>query len=494
MSQPGNDNMKLRTARTLKWNVIDRVSQQVLYAVTGIVLARMLSVDDFGLVGVVLIFQAFASLLVDSGFSYALIQRKNPTRLDYSTVLWFNIGVAVLLYVVLWFAAPLIASWFQNDLRIIPLARVMFLSFILNATAIVQANRFVKDMNVRPVAVSNSLGLLVGTVVGITLAVTGWGAWAIVWQTLANNFIKSACLWAWSRWLPLMAFSWRALRSFMAVGMNMMLTSFLNTVFLQIYSFLIGHRVGNVSLGYYTQSNKWSTMGIASLSQALTSTSLPVLSAAQDDAGRYQRCVQRFDRMTAYLVFPAMIGLCVVATPLFHALFGEKWDPSILLFQILCVRGIFTVFISLYNNFMLSLGHSRPIVWLEVVRDSAMVIALVVTFPFMAIALPDNPVYGLSIMLWGQLAASALAWTVTVFCVARYAPVTLWSLISDLLPYLVLSIAMAVPAYILTIVISNPFAALVAAVIAGALIYFLLNRLFHSRIQQDALAYFRGRL
>ena len=161
------NNLKNKTAKTLKWTLIDRVLQQLLYAVTGIVLARMLSQTDFGLVGAVLVFQAFASLLIDSGFSFALIQRKEPTQTDYSTVLWFNLGAAAVLYTILWFAAPLIALCFQNDLRLIPLSRVMFLSIILNASAIVQTNRLMKQMNVRPVTVSNAAGLAAGAIAGI---------------------------------------------------------------------------------------------------------------------------------------------------------------------------------------------------------------------------------------------------------------------------------------------------------------------------------------
>ena len=143
------EELKTLTARSVKWNIIDKVSQQILYAVTGIVLARLLSQEDFGLIGAVLVFQAFASLFVDSGFSYALIQRKAPTRLDYSTVLWFNLAMATGIYVVLYFAAPLIADCFQGDRRIIPISRVLFLSFILNASAIVQTNRLMKQMNVQ---------------------------------------------------------------------------------------------------------------------------------------------------------------------------------------------------------------------------------------------------------------------------------------------------------------------------------------------------------
>ena len=182
--------------------MIDRVATQILYAVTGVVLARVLSEEDFGLIGALLVFQAFASLLVDSGFAYALIQRKRPTKLDHSTVLWFNLGAATLLYLILFVCAPLIADCFQGDQRLIPLSRVMFLSLILNASAIVQTNRLMKAMDVRMVAVSNSLGLILGGVVGIVLAITGYGAWAIVWQTIVLAAGKSLVLWTSTRWRP----------------------------------------------------------------------------------------------------------------------------------------------------------------------------------------------------------------------------------------------------------------------------------------------------
>lgn len=493
-TQSPRESLKRRTARALKWNVVDRVASQVLYAITGIVLARELSQEEFGLVGAVLIFQAFASLLVDSGFSYALIQRKNPSRLDYSTVLWFNMGMAVTIYLLLWLAAPLIAACFGNDLRLIPLSRVMFLTFILNASSIVQANRFVKEMNVRPVAVSNALGLTAGSVVGIWMAVVGWGACAIVWQTIVTAAVKSVALWIWSRWLPVFKFSWSSLRSFMNVGAGMLATSFLNTLFLNIYSFFVGNRAGLVSLGYYTQSNKWSTMGISSLSQVLTSTSLPVLSEAQDDAPRFARCVRKFNRLTAYLLFPAMLGLVAVATPLFHALFGTKWDPSIILFQILLIRGIFTVLCSLYNNYLLSLGKTKIIVWMEVLRDGGALLALAMTFPWLTDATPENPVLGLTIMLWGQLAASVLAFMVTLWCVARSTPVSTWHYLTDLIPYLALATIACLPASILSVSVQNAWVALVGGILAGVVIYMGANAFLGAKVQKDAFAYIRGKL
>ena len=221
----GGVNLKGAVARTLKWNVIDKVASQLLYAVTGVVLANILSDEEFGLVGAILVFQAFAQLFVDSGFASALLQRKSPTRLDYSTVLWFNLSVAAGLYVILFFAAPLIASIFQNDVRIIPMSRVMFTAFIVNAAAIVQTNLLMKRMDVRMLAVSNSAGLLAGSVAGISLAVGGFGAWAIVWQTVTLAVVRTVLLWVTSTWRPLWQFSWRVLRSFFAVGSGVLARS-----------------------------------------------------------------------------------------------------------------------------------------------------------------------------------------------------------------------------------------------------------------------------
>lgn len=485
--------LKTKTAHTLKWTIIDRVLQQLLYAATGIVLARMLSQTDFGLVGAVLVFQAFASLLVDSGFSFALIQRKEPTQTDYSSVLWFNIGIASALYIILWFAAPLIAMCFQNDARLIPLSRVMFISVILNASAIVQTNRMMKQMDVRPITLSNATGLAAGAVAGIWLAVAGYGAWAIVWQTLVTAAVKSGILWTCCKWRPSAVFSWQALRSFFAVGARMMLTSFLNTLFLNLYSLFIGAFVGLRSLGFYTQSDKWSKMGIMSISQTLTSSFLPPLSAVQDDPVRFRRMTSRMNRFTAYILFPATLGLAAMATPLFHLLFGTKWDPSIILFQLLLIRGIFTVLNALYNNYLLALGHARCIMWLEVLRDAVAVIALAVTFPYMGMTMPHNPVYGLTVLLWGQLAASAITYVATLVAVCRLLQVKPWHYLLDLAPYAALS-ATIVPLMLwIASAISSPLLILLAQSAAALVLYAGINHLLGSRIQKDIVAFARGK-
>ena len=485
--------LKSRTARTLKWNVIDRLSSQVLYAVTGVVLANLLSPDDFGLVGAVMIFQAFASLFVDSGFSYALIQRKQPTETDYSTVLWFNLGISVALYVVLYLCAPLIADIFQHDERLVPLSRVLFLSFILNASAIVQTNRLMKRMDVRMVAISNTLGLVAAAMVGIWMALAGYGAWAIVWQTLTLAAVKSAVLWLTQHWLPQFTFSWSALRSYFGIGSRMMFTSFLNTRFTNIYGFFIGHRAGMAQLGYYHQSDKWSKMGIMSISQVLTSSFLPVLSSVQDDDGRFLRACSKMNRFTAYLLFPALIGLMLVATPLFHTLFGDKWDASIPLFRLLLLRGIFTVITGLYNNFLLAKAHARTIMWMEVLRDVVALLALLATLPWITVEHPRHPVWGLELLLWGQVMAAAIAWAVTLVYTVRLVGTDIWSFIRDLFPYLGLTLVGVAFAALAPVFSDRAIVVLAVQLIIGGAVYIGGNKMAGSRIQSDVFDYFLHR-
>lgn len=484
------DNLKRRTARSMKWNVIDRFGSQILYAVTGVVLARLLSQHDFGLVGAVLVFQAFASLLIDSGLSSALIQRKAPSRLDYSSVLWFNIIASITLYALLFVAAPAISGWFHGGDQLTALARVMFLSLPLNAAAIVQTNLYTKQLNVRPVAIANAIGLCAGAIIGIWLAFAGYGAWAIVWQTITVAAVKTLMLWIMSKWRPLYRLSWKALWSFAGVGAGMMLTSLLNTIFQNIYAFLIGNRVGLVSLGYYSQADKWSKMMTASLSQVLTSTFVPVLSGVQDQAERFARLASKMDRVTAYILFPVMVGLAVCATPIFHILFGAKWDASIILFQLLLARGIFTVLTGLYSNYLLALGRARTIFYLEVLRDTVALVAIAITFPYMALSTSDNIVLGVEILLWGQLAAAIVAWAASLFAVSRATAVPIRRYLADIAPYA--AMAVVIGAGMLAIgnaLAFSPWLALPTQVVFGAALYLGANRCLGSTVQNEALAY-----
>ena len=474
--------LKLKTARTLKWNTIDKFSSQVLYAVTGIVLANVVSKAEFGLVGAILVFQAFASLFVDSGFSTALIQRKNPTETDYSTVFWFNLGMSVMLYAVLWLCAPWIDSIFHAEGQLIPLARVMFVTFIINATAIVQMNRLMKQMTVKMIAVSNVIGLVVRGIVGIWLALAGWGAWGIVWQSIVLATVKSAVLWLTSSWVPRMEFSIESLRSIFSVGAGVMASSFLNTIFMNIYSFIIGAHYNLVQLGNYSQADKWSKMGVMSLSQVFTASFLPILSAKQDEKREFARMLTKINRFTCYVTFFVMGLLLVSSTQIFHVFFDTKWDSAILMFQLLVVRGIFTVITSQYNNYIISCGASRKYVYSEIVKDVSTVIAIVVTIPL-----------GVTWLVAGQVFAGIVYYFYALYLVGKVTEFSRWTLVKDSLPYVALSVVALAPSVMLSWVISNAWILLATQLVVSGGLYLLLNWLMKSKIQADALGYVFGR-
>lgn len=458
--------LKQRTARTLKWNTIDRISQQIGLAVIGVVLANLLSREDYGLTGVIAMFQAFAIVFVDSGFGAALLQKKVATERDYSTVFWFNAAVAAAIYVLLWFLAPLIAWIFRSD-ELILLSRVMFISFIFSALGIVQTNRLMKQMDVRQIAISNVAGLAVSGTLGIVFAVKGYGVWALVWQTVSLAFVKTAWLWVAVRWRPLLVFSRESMRSIWRVGAGVFSSSLLNTFFLNLYTFVIG-RWSLGMLGVYTQADKWSKMGTASLSQIITATFVPVLAKFQDDVSEFIRYMRRIDRFAALVVLPLMCGLAMVATPLFHTLFGTKWDAAIPLFQILSLRGVFIIYISVYNNFLLAAGEAKALVVVETVKDVTMLVALVITIFIGSV----------EALVWGQFVSAAVTWIYVLWVTSRKTSCPVRLLLSDIVPALLLTAialaagwAVSLPLASAPLVLTVRIAGAVAAYIIAAFLF-----------------------
>lgn len=475
--------MKLRTARTLKWNTIDRVLTQVLYAVVGIVLANVLSEEDFGLVGVLLVFQAFAIILVDSGFGMGLLQKKNPTQTDYSTVFWLNFAVSAGIYGILWFCAPLIADLF-HDTRLIGLSRIMFLTFVLNGLAIVQTNRLMKRMDVRMIAISDVIALTLSGALGVWLALRDAGAWALVWQSVALAGIKTSVLWATGKWIPAPVISMKSIREILPVGVSTLLSQLLNTLCLNIYPFIIGAFYASLSaVGIYTQADKWSKMGSASISQILTSTFIPMLSRFQDEKATHYRYVRRINRLTAMILFPAMLGLALVGAPLFHTFFQHKWDAAIVLFQILTIRGIFVVLISLYNNYLVSLARSKAMVAVETIKDVLIFVAIFSTVFFDSV----------EILVWGQFGASLLTYILVLALTVKSAGFRTRDMLADLLPFAAMSAAACAAAWLAGAAVSAAWLKLLIEIATGAAAYIIILHLARVPELPEALGYLLGR-
>lgn len=467
IEDPGGDvSLKSKTAGTLKWNTIDRVSSQILYAVVGVVLANILSKEDYGVVGILLVFQAFATVFVDSGFGAALLQRKDPDAKDYSTVFWFNAVVSLLIYILLFILAPFLGEWFHNS-ALPAMARVMFLTFIINGLGIVQTNRLMKRMDVKMIAISNTVGLVVSGVVGVWLAMTGYGAWALVWQSVTLATVKTGWLWITGGWLPAEGFHISSLKKIWKIGLGVFTSSFLNTLCLNIYSFVIGAFYSLGALGVYTQADKWSKMGSASMSQVLTATFVPLLARFQDSGEKFTAYVKRVNSFTAFVMFPFMIGLTVAGEPIFHLLFGNKWDEAIPLFQLLTVRGIFVVLVSLYGNYLLALGYAKTLFTVEVVKDVMIFVAILSTVFFESVEL----------LVWGQLGASVVTYFIVLWLTGRHIGYSVRRMLSDLVPYLFAALIMGAIALALSGLTTYPILQLLLEAAVGLGAYWILIRM-----------------
>ena len=303
--------------------------------------------------------------------------------------------------------------------------------------------------------------------------------------------MKSLVLWLTSRWRPLWRFSWASLRSFFKVGSGMMASSFLNVLFQNIYSFFIGNRAGLAPLGYYTQADKWSKMGITSISQVLTSSFLPALAEVQDDPGRFTRVSRKMNRFTAYILMPSMGFLAAMAPAIFHCLFSTKWDASILLFQLLLLRGVFTVLTSLYNNYLVAQALTRAVVAMETLRDGVALLFLLATLPFIALSTPADPVYGIRLLLYGQVAASAITWAVMTVKVARVTGRPLGEFLADNLPYLAETLLIGAVMLLEATLPLGCWALLGLQALTAAGLYLAANHLLHSNIQREILTHLR---
>jgi O-antigen/teichoic acid export membrane protein len=272
-----------------------------------------------------------------------------------------------------------------------------------------------------------------------------------------------------------------SLKKMWRVGLSVFSTSSLNTFFLYIYSFVIGAFYNLTSLGVYTQADKWSKMGSASISQVLTASFVPVLSRVQDDGPNFRRYMTRVNRFTGFILFPVMIGIAAIGGPLFHLLFGTKWDDAVPLFQILTIRGIFVVLISLYNNYLLALGYGKRMVSVEVVKDVMIFVAILATVWM----------HSVEMLVWGQLAASLITWAVVIGITCRATGYRTVDMLRDLAPFALIAILMGVAALFMLPVTASPILQLILMVCVGIIVYVALARLFRLPELTEAIAYFR---
>ena len=356
------EDLRSKTAKGLVWGLLNNGTMQVLNLLFGIVLGRLLSPEEYGVVGVLAIFTALAGDLQSAGFSQALVNIKEPKDNDYNAVFWFNVLTSIMLYAVLFLCAPLIAQFF-HDPRLVGVSRLVFLSFFISSLGIAHSAYLWKNLMVKENTIAGFVSLVCSGAVGVTLAVCGYSYWSLAWQQIVYISVLNIMRLRYSRWRPSLTLDFAPIRQMFPFAVKLLVTKLLTTLSQNILTVIIGERFSKSAVGNFTQANKWNTMGHNTISGAVQQVAQPVLASVSDDYDRERRVFSKMLRFTSFISFPALLGLALVGHELILATVGEKWLDSVQLLQILCIGGAFMPIYNVYQNLMLSRGRSDIYMW-----------------------------------------------------------------------------------------------------------------------------------
>ena len=331
-----SDSVKHRAIKGVMWSAVERFSVQGIQFVLSIVIARLVLPSEYGLIAMLGIFLAIAQTFVDSGFSNALIQKKDRTEVDYSTVFYFNILIALVVYGVLFISAPYIASFYREP-ELTVVTRWVGLNLLLNGLSIVQRAKLTVCVDFKTQAKASLIAVLMSGLVAVCLAYRDYGVWALVLQSLLSSFLNTLLLWIFSRWLPLWCFSWKSFRSLFSFGSKLLLSGLLHTIYINLYSLVIGRRYSAMDVGFYNRANQFSGFPSTNLVGIITRVIYSVQCELQDDTERLNRSFMCYLRVSCYIIFPLMTLLAVLSDPLIRFLLTDKWLPSAELLSILCL-------------------------------------------------------------------------------------------------------------------------------------------------------------
>lgn len=354
-----NDNsLKERTARGLVWGGLSNGIMQLLGAMFGVVLLIFLDPKDKGMVASLYIFSAIASALQEGGFIAALCNRKEPTHEEYNSVFWFNIMVSTLLYIILWFSAPLIARFYGIPV-LIPLSRVLFLGFLLSSLGTVQRAYLFGHLMVKQTSICSLTAMIISCIVGVIMAANDFAYWAIVTQAVCFVLITQIMAWFFSPWRPTFSINLAPAWKLFGFSSKLMLTNIVNICNLHAFSVLLVKFFGTHTAGVYSTARDWDDKASNTINGMVTSVAQPTLAQVKEDDGRYRNVFRKMMRFVCFITFPAMFGLAIIAQDFILLVGKEKWAECGTMLAILCIHGAVVPITTLYSNLTISRGKSN---------------------------------------------------------------------------------------------------------------------------------------
>lgn len=465
--------LKGRAVSGFIWSILDKAGQQGLAFIAGIILARLLSVEDYGLVGVLAIFTALANILQESGFSAALIQTKTVSAKDYSSVFYFNIFISFVLYLIYFFCSPWVAEFYDKEI-LTNLSRFVFLAFVFNAWGIVQNVQLLKSMNFKQITKINFFSATFSLAVALSMGFGGYGVWALAAQVVALNFMKTFLLWCFGTWRPLFCFGFENIRKYLKFSLKLLLATLSATLVGNILPIILGKFYGLFKVGFYNQANRYYNFTYEAIISPVNAVTFPMLAEANNSGRDLKKIFRKTIRFAAFLNFPVMFGIIAVSRSFIIGFLGVKWEPSVKLLILFCIYGIFASFPALFSNLLKTLKFSNKILYMEIIREILVIVSILICFR-----------WDIYYLLLGVTIANLIQYVYYIYIAGRMIRYTIWEHLKDIGPYFVITLCMAVIVIALYWLPVNLVVLFFIQVLVGGIFYVSVNRLLCSAIQRE---------
>lgn len=447
------------TTKGVLWSAVDRFGVVLLQFVINLVLARLLTPNDFGMVGMILIFVVVSQTLIDGGFASALIQKLNPSQTDYSTIFWWNIAFSAILYSIIYIFAPNIATFFHIP-ELSPLLRVIGVVIIINSFALVQKTKLRKSLSFKKIAITDIVSYTGAALIAFYLAHKGYGAWSLVAMQISNALFGALIFWCTSKWSPSWEFSFSSLKSLFSYGGYLLIANMMQDVCTHIQGVVIGRRFSAANTGLYTQAKKMDEVASMTIPAVFCQVLFPVYSEHQNNLSQLCELLRKNTRLIAFIVFPLMMLLIIVAEPIFNLLYGEKWLEAVPYFQILCIGGFCSAVYNLNYYAVAAVGKSKALFYWGCYKWGMLIVLLLVGASF-----------NMTAVLFAMVISNINIYLTNALLAQHYIKYDLSTQIKDVTPTFVCTLATGVVVYLITlytslhwIIISTLFVVLYLAI------------------------------
>ena len=448
------------------WRFAERCGAQIVTFIVSIVLARILSPDDYGTIALVTVFTSILQVFVDSGLGTALVQKKNADDLDFSSVFYFNLIVCIILYGLMFIAAPLIAN-FYGDNTLIPVIRVISITILISGVKGIQQSYVSKNMLFKRFFFSTLCGTIFSAVLGICMAYMGFGVWSLVFQQISNTAIDTIILWVTVKWRPHKMFSWNRLKSLLSYGWKLLVSSLLDTVYNNLRNLIIGKIYSASDLAYYNQGDKFPKVIVTNINTSIDSVLLPSMADVQDDHLKVKSMTRRAIKTSTYIMAPLMMGLAFCATPIVKLVLTDKWLMCVPYLRIFCISYMFWPIHTANLNAIKAMGRSDLFLKLEVLKKLVGLTLLFITMNISVMA-----------MAYSLLVSSLASQIINTWPNKKLLNYGYLEQLKDILPSITLAVVMGAIISLFSLIELNMAIQLCLQIIFGMVIYWFGSRIF----------------